>query len=88
MLCKNVIIRSKIGLHARIAALFVQTAGKFLCDIYIEMGDKKVNAKSIMGIMVLGASYGDEIKIIAHGEDEKEAIEELIDLLDNKLSHE
>ena len=58
MLRKKVIIKSKVGLHARPAALFVQTAGKFLCDIHIEMGDKKVNAKSIMGIMVLGASKG------------------------------
>ncbi len=88
MQSKRVIIKSKVGLHARPAALFVQTAGKFFSDIYVKMSDKKVNAKSIMGIMALGASNGDEITIITQGEDEKEAMNTLIDLLENKLSKE
>ncbi|WP_425449885.1 HPr family phosphocarrier protein [Dethiothermospora halolimnae] len=85
---KNVIIKNKIGLHARPAALFVQTASKFLSEIYLQMGDKKINAKSIMGIMALGVSEGDEVTIITEGDDEKRAIEELVDLLENKLSEE
>ena len=88
MQSKRVMIKSKVGLHARPAALFVQTAGKFFSDIYVKMSDKKVNAKSIMGIMALGASNGDEITIITQGEDEKEAMNTLIDLLENKLSKE
>lgn len=88
MQSQMVMIKSKLGLHARPGALFVQTAGKFFSDIYVEMGDKKVNAKSIMGIMALGASNGDEITIIAQGEDENEAVKTLIDLLENKLSKE
>lgn len=88
MQSQMVMIKSKFGLHARPGALFVQTAGKFFSDIYVEMGDKKVNAKSIMGIMALGASNGDEITIIAQGEDENEAVKTLIDLLENKLSKE
>lgn len=88
MQSQKVMIKSKVGLRARPAALFVQTAGKFFSDIYIEMRDKKINAKSIMGIMALGASKDDEITIITQGEDEKEAIKTLIDLLENKLSKE
>jgi len=85
---KNIVVKSKIGLHARPAALFVQTAGKFLSDIYVEKAEKKVNGKSIMGIMALGVAYGDEITISAHGEDEKKAVEDLIDLVQNKLVEE
>ncbi|MTI65653.1 MAG: HPr family phosphocarrier protein [Firmicutes bacterium] len=82
---KKITVKTKIGLHARPAALFVQTAGKFLSDIYVEKGDKKVNAKSIMGIMALGVAYDDEIIISANGEDEKKAVNDLVDLLQNKL---
>jgi phosphocarrier protein len=85
---RKVVIKNKIGLHARPAALFVQTAGKFLSDITVEKGDKKVNAKSIMGIMALGVSQGEEITIIARGEDEKEAIEALVELLNRDIEGE
>lgn len=85
---KNIVVNNKIGLHARPAALFVQTAGKFLSNIMVQKGNRKINAKSIMGIMALGVSQGDEITIIADGEDEKEAIESLVDLLQNKLGKE
>ncbi len=82
---KKIIVKSKIGLHARPAALFVQAADKFLSQIMVEKEGKRVNAKSIMGIMALGVFYGDEIIITARGEDEKEAIETLINLLENEL---
>ncbi|MGO1370283.1 MAG: HPr family phosphocarrier protein [Senegalia sp. (in: firmicutes)] len=85
---KTIVVKNKIGLHARPAALFVQTASKFLSSIYVEKKDRKVNAKSIMGIMALGVSQGDEITIYAKGEDEIKAIEELEDLLLNKLEEE
>lgn len=88
MLSKKVVVKNKTGLHARPAALFVQTAGRFLSDITVEKDNKKVNAKSIMGIMALGVSQGEEIIITARGEDEKEAIETLIDLVQNKLEAE
>lgn len=88
MLSKKVVVKNKTGLHARPAALFVQTAGRFLSDITVEKDNKKVNAKSIMGIMALGVSQGEEIIITARGEDEKEAIETLIDLVQNKLETE
>lgn len=88
MVKKTITVKNKTGLHARPAALFVQTAGKFLSEITVKKDDKEVNAKSIMGIMALGVSQGNEITIIARGEDEKEAIEALVDLLENKLIEE
>ncbi|MTI47309.1 HPr family phosphocarrier protein [Sporosalibacterium faouarense] len=88
MQAKNIVIKSKVGLHARAAALFVQTASRFLSDIFIKMDDKRVNAKSIMGIMALGASKGDEVEITIKGDDEKEAMDALIELLEVKLPQE
>jgi phosphocarrier protein len=84
---RKIVLRNEVGLHARPAALFVQAANKFLSDIYIELNGKKVNGKSIMGVMSLGVFQGEEITIIARGEDEKEAVEELAELLQNKLNN-
>lgn len=83
---RKLVLNNEVGLHARPAALFVQTANKFLSDIYIELNGRKVNGKSIMGVMSLGVFQGEEITIIARGEDEKEAVEELAELLQNKLN--
>lgn len=83
---RKLVLSNEVGLHARPAALFVQTANKFLSDIYIELNGRKVNGKSIMGVMSLGVFQGEEITIIARGEDEKEAVEELAELLQNKLN--
>lgn len=85
---KKVKVNNQIGLHARPAALFVQTASKFLSDITIEKDNKKVNAKSIMGVMALGVCQGDEIIIEANGEDEQKAVRSLEDLLINRLDEE
>ncbi|WP_077368449.1 HPr family phosphocarrier protein [Anaerosalibacter sp. Marseille-P3206] len=82
---RKVIIKNEVGLHARPAALFVQVANKYLCDVYIESGNKKVNGKSIMGVMSLGAYQGEELTIITKGEDESEALEDLIDLIENRM---
>lgn len=78
---KEVVIRSKQGLHARPAALFVQLANKFDADITIVKGDQEVNGKSIMGILTLAAEKGARVKIIAEGHDAQEAIEQLIELI-------
>jgi len=74
-------ITNPSGLHARPAAMFVQTAGKFTSNIWIKKGEKRVDAKSIMGLMSLAVARGEEIEIGAEGEDEKLAINELIDLI-------
>lgn len=85
MKSKKVVVRNEVGLHARPASLFVQTANKYLSHIYIELDGKRVNGKSIMGVMSLGIFQGEEITIIAQGEDEVEAIEDLVDLIENRI---
>jgi catabolite repression HPr-like protein len=77
MVEQQVEVLLKTGLQARPAALFVQEANRFSSDIYIEKDGKKVNAKSIMGLMSLAVSSGSVITLIADGPDEKEALEAL-----------
>ena len=81
MIEKNIEITNPSGLQARMGALFVQTAGKFTSNIWIAKSEKKVNGKSIMGILSLGIGKGTSITIGAEGEDENQAVEELISLV-------
>ncbi len=81
MLRKTIRITNNTGLHARPAAMFVQTAGKFTSHIWIAKSGKKVNAKSIMGLMSLAAATGNEITIGAVGDDAEVAIKELTELI-------
>ncbi|MCM3708201.1 MULTISPECIES: HPr family phosphocarrier protein [Cytobacillus] len=74
---KQVEVKLKTGLQARPAALFVQEANRFSSDIFLEKDGKKVNAKSIMGLMSLAVSSGSVITLKADGNDEKEALEAL-----------
>lgn len=85
MFQQNVTVKNKTGLHARPAALFVQTANKFKSEVFIEKEGKKVNAKSIMGVMSLAVSQGTPIIISAQGEDEKEAVLKLVELIESKF---
>jgi phosphocarrier protein len=78
---KKITIKNKLGLHARPAALFVQIANKFDCDITVRKGKQNVNGKSIMGIMMLAAGKGDAIYIKAEGNGSKKALSELEELL-------
>ena len=75
------------GLNARPAALFVQVSSKFNSRIWVKTGSKKVNAKSIMGIMSLGIRLGDEFILIIEGSDEKEAINALTELINSNFTH-
>ncbi|MYL21030.1 HPr family phosphocarrier protein [Halobacillus litoralis] len=77
MLEKTIKIELETGLQARPAALFVQEANKFSSDIFIEKEEKRVNAKSIMGLMSLAVGTDEEVKIIADGSDEEQAIQML-----------
>lgn len=70
-------VRNKLGLHARPAALFVQTTNKFKSRVKVIKGDQEVDGKSIMGILMLAAEYLSDIMIIADGEDESKLIDEL-----------
>ena len=88
MVEKNITISNRAGIHARPAALLVQTTKDFRCNIYFEKGQDRINAKSIMGIITLGAAYGTEIKLIAEGEDEEAAIKALVRLFESKFEEE
>jgi phosphocarrier protein len=81
-------VSNRAGIHARPAAVLVQTAKDFTASIYIEKGKDRINGKSIMGILTLAAAYGTELKIIAEGADEKEAIEALVRLFVSKFEEE
>ncbi|MFC4404911.1 HPr family phosphocarrier protein [Gracilibacillus xinjiangensis] len=77
MVEKNVIIDVEPGLQARPAAQFVQKANSYSSEIFIEKDQKRINAKSIMGLMSLALARGNEIKLIADGPDDQEALEDL-----------
>ncbi|MDN5330812.1 MAG: phosphocarrier protein HPr [Tepidanaerobacteraceae bacterium] len=85
---KTIVVKNKTGLHARPAAMFVQTANKFKSEIFVEKEGKKVNAKSIMGVMSLAVSQGTTITILAQGEDEKDAVEALVELVESRFGEE
>lgn len=82
---RKIVIKSKLGLHARPAAIFVQIANKFDCDISVRRGNQQVNGKSIMGILMLAAGKGSKILIKAEGLDCEAAINELEKLLAGEL---
>lgn len=85
---KVTVILNRAGIHARPAALIVQTAGKFKSKITLRKGEDSINGKSIMGIITLGAGYETEIRIIAEGEDEAEAVEAIDKLFRNRFEEE
>jgi len=82
---RPVTIVNKLGLHARAAAKFVTTASSFASNIDIEKDGQKVNGKSIMGVMMLAASRGTRLIILADGEDEQEAVDSLEKLIGEKF---
>lgn len=77
MVEKEITVRLRTGLQARPAALFVQEANRYSADVFLEKNGKKVNAKSIMGIMSLAVGSGGEVKLTADGQDEQEALNTL-----------
>jgi catabolite repression HPr-like protein len=76
-------VKLKTGLQARQAALFVQEANRFLCDIFLKKEERQVNAKSIMGIMSLAIARGTTVTLITEGIDEEQALESLANLVEN-----
>lgn len=88
MIEKKVVLKNRLGLHARAASLLVNTAMKFNSSIYLVKDSEEVNAKSILGILTLSASKGSELIIKAEGEDEEEAIKEIENLIENKFYEE
>lgn len=84
MIRKDITIELAKGLEARPVAVFVQVASQYDCSIYVEYRDKRVNAKSIMGMMSLGIAQGEKVTVIADGTDEKEAVEGIRTYLTSK----
>jgi phosphocarrier protein HPr len=78
-------IINKLGLHARASAKLTQLAGKFDCDIWMEKGSRRINAKSIMGVMMLAAGKGSKVVIETTGDDEDEALEGILKLIADKF---
>jgi len=81
---KTVTVKLKTGLQARPAALFVQEANRFSSDIFLEKEGKKVNAKSIMGLMSLAVESGADVKLIAEGHDEQAAVSKLAEFIEKE----
>jgi phosphocarrier protein HPr len=82
---QQVTIVNKLGLHARAAAKFVTVASRFECEIVLARGQRQVNGKSIMGVMMLAASQGTPLDIIATGDDEREAVDRLVELVQQRF---
>ncbi len=85
---KSIEIINKLGMHARAAAQFVQLASNFTSHIEIEKDNRRVNGKSIMGVMMLAASKGSEVTLYANGDDEEESINKLEELINNRFNEE
>ena len=83
MCVKDVVIQNQVGLHARPATFFIQKANEFKSSIWVEKNERRVNAKSLLGVLSLGIVGGSAIKIIADGSDEKEAVDGLIQLVES-----
>ena len=82
---QDVEIINKLGLHARASAKFTQLAGTFGCDVWLERNGRRVNGKSIMGVMMLAAEFGSLVQLRADGPDAHEAVEALAILIANKF---
>jgi phosphocarrier protein HPr len=85
MISTHVTISNKLGLHARASAKLSKLAGGFPCDVHLSRGARRVNAKSIMGVMMLAAGVGSEIEIETDGEREQEAMDALRTLIEGKF---
>lgn len=83
MYVKDVTVQNQVGLHARPATFFIQKANEFKSQIWIDKDERKVNAKSLLGVLSLGIVGGTEIRIAANGADEEEAVEELVKLVES-----
>ena len=86
MVKKEVTVTNNIGLHARPATFFIQKANSYRSSIWIEKDDRKVNAKSLLGVLSLGIAKGMTVTLIADGQDEETAIAGLVELVDSGFS--
>lgn len=86
MFSKEVLVSNQVGLHARPATFFIQKANEFKSSIWVEKDERKVNAKSLLGVLSLGITRGVNINIIADGADEEQAVIALVDLISSNFA--
>ena len=85
MIKTSTTISNKLGLHARASAKLSKLAGSFPCEVWLSRGERRINAKSIMGVMMLAAGLGSEIELETDGEQEREAMDALLALIHDKF---
>ena len=86
MCVKEVLVQNQVGLHARPATFFIQKANEYKSSIWVEKEERRVNAKSLLGVLSLGIVGGTTIRIIADGPDEEDAVANLVDLVKSGLA--
>ena len=86
MISETVVIQNKVGLHSRPATSFIQKANEYKCSVWIEKNERRVNAKSLLGVLSLGVLQGTEISIITDGPDEVDAIDAMVSLVNSDFS--
>ena len=87
MFMKNVTVNNKVGLHARPATFFIQKANEFKSTIWVEKDGRRVNAKSLLGVLSLGIAQDTNINVIADGADEELAVNSLVELVESGLNN-
>jgi phosphocarrier protein len=85
MIKNTVTISNKLGLHARASAKLTKIAGSHRCEVWMSRGERRINAKSIMGVMMLAAGLGSEVEVETSGADEQQAMDAILALIDDKF---
>ncbi|MBS0469093.1 MAG: HPr family phosphocarrier protein [Proteobacteria bacterium] len=85
MIKNSITISNKLGLHARASAKLTKLAGSYPCEVWMSKGERRINAKSIMGVMMLAAGLGSQVEVETDGTQEQEAMEALLTLIDGKF---
>ncbi len=85
MIKTTVTISNKLGLHARASAKLTKIAGSHSCEVWMSRGDRRINAKSIMGVMMLAAGLGSEVEVETSGADEQQAMDAILALINDKF---
>ena len=85
MIKSTITISNKLGLHARASAKLTKLAGSYPCDVWTSKGERRINAKSIMGVMMLAAGLGSQVEIETDGTQEQDAMDALLALIDGKF---
>ncbi len=86
MYLKEIVVQNQVGLHARPATFFIQKANEYKSSVWIEKDERRVNAKSLLGVLSLGITKGINVTVMAEGPDEEEAVTELVDLISSNFS--